>query len=128
MGRKDIEDALQRLEKVAVEEARMAAAEALKAIHDVGYKVGDEARGIHDAVHDAAHDTVQAVKDGVRDVEAIVKGVDDRVKRIGDVVTIGAQNMFNFSSLLSLLLPSLRPSVFPQRSRQGRLPFLVLRF
>jgi len=101
-GRKDIEEALQRLEKVTVEETRMAAAEALKAIHDVGYKVGDSAQGIHDAVHD----TVQAVKDGVRDVEAMIKGVDDRVKRIGDdVVTIGAQQMFNLSSLLSFFSP-----------------------
>jgi hypothetical protein len=100
--RKDIEDALQRLEKVAVEEARMGAAEALKAIHDVGNKVGDSAQGIQDAVHD----TVQAVKDGVRDVEAMIKGVDDKVKRIGDdMVTIGAQQMFNLSSLLSLFSP-----------------------
>jgi DNA repair ATPase RecN len=34
-GRSDIEDALQRLETVIVEEARMAATEALKGIHDV---------------------------------------------------------------------------------------------
>ena len=83
VGRKDIEDAMQRLENVIVEEARMAAAEALKAIHDVGYKVGDEAQGIHDAV--------QAVQDSVRDVAAMIKGVDDNVKGIGDMVTIGAQ-------------------------------------
>ena len=49
-GRKDIEDALQKLEKVTVEEARMAAAEALKAIHGVGDKVESEVHGIHDAV------------------------------------------------------------------------------
>jgi prophage DNA circulation protein len=104
-GRKDIEEALQRLEKVTVEETRMAAAEALKAIHDVGYKVGDSALEIHDAVHDAAHFTVQAVKDGVRDVEAMIKGVDDRVKRIGEMVTIGARKMFNSSSLLLLFSP-----------------------
>jgi uncharacterized membrane protein YdfJ with MMPL/SSD domain len=101
VGRKDIEDALQRLEKVVVDEARMATAQTLKAIHDVGYKVGDEAQGIHDAVHD----TVQAVKDGVKDVEAMIKGIDDRVKRIGDMVTIGAQKMFNLSPLLSLFSP-----------------------
>ena len=100
--RKDIEDALQRLEKAAVEEARMGTAETPKAIHVVGDKVGDSAQGIHDAVHD----TVQAVKDSVRDVGAMIKGVDDRVKRIGDnMVTIGAQQMFNLSSLLSLFSP-----------------------
>jgi uncharacterized protein Yka (UPF0111/DUF47 family) len=50
VGRKDIEDALQKLENVTVEEARMAAAEALKAIHGVGDKVESEVHGIHDAV------------------------------------------------------------------------------
>jgi uncharacterized protein (DUF2164 family) len=83
VGRKDVEDALQRLEKVTVEEARMAAAEALKAIHDVSDKVGDGVQGIHDAV--------KAVEDRMRDVEGMIKGVDDRVKDIGDMVTTGAQ-------------------------------------
>jgi hypothetical protein len=50
VGRKDIEDALQKLENVTVEEARMAAAEALKAIYGVGDKVESEVHGIHDAV------------------------------------------------------------------------------
>ena len=79
VGRKDIEDAMQRLESVIVEEARMAVAEARKAIHDVGYKVGDEAQGIHDAV--------RAVGDRVGNVEAMIKGV----KGIGDMVIIGTQ-------------------------------------
>ena len=88
-GRKDIEEALQRLEKVTVEETRMAAAEALKAIHGVGDKVEDEAHGIHGAV--------KAVEDRVRDVEGLIQGVgdllqgvDDRVKGIGDMVIVGA--------------------------------------
>jgi uncharacterized protein (DUF2164 family) len=93
-GRKDVEDALQRLEKVTVEEARIAAAEALKAIHDVGDKVGDGVQGIHDAV--------KAVETRMRDVEGMIKGVDDRVKGIGDMVTIGAQKVFGLSSLFSL--------------------------
>jgi len=94
VGRKDVEDALQRLENVTVEEARMAAAEALKAIHDVSDKVGDGVQGIHDAV--------KAVEDRMRDVEGIIRGVDDRVKGIGDMVTIGAQKVFGLSSLFSL--------------------------
>ena len=78
VGRADIEDALQRLETVTVEEARMAGAEALKAIHDVG----NEVQGIHDAV--------KAVEDCVRDVKEIMQGVDDRVKGIGNLVVTGA--------------------------------------
>ena len=92
VGRTDIEDALQRLETVTVEETRMAAAEALKAIHGVG----DGVQGIHDAV--------KAVGDCVRDVKEMIQGVDDRVKGIGDTVVIGAQEMLNLSSLSSVFI------------------------
>jgi hypothetical protein len=71
-GRTDIEDAIQRLERVTVEETRMAAAEALKAIHGVG----DEVQGIHDAI--------KAVEDRVRGVEGMIQGV-------GDMVILGEQ-------------------------------------
>jgi hypothetical protein len=84
VGRKDVEDALQRLEKVTVEEARMAGAEALKAIHD-------RAHGIHDAV--------KAVEDRVRDVEGIIKGVDAGVKGIRDMVITGTRALFHLSLL-----------------------------
>jgi hypothetical protein len=90
VGRKDIEDALQRLEILMAEEARMAGAETLKAIHGVGDRVGDEVHGIHGAV--------KAVEDRVRDVEGMIQGVgdmlqdvDNRVKGIGDIATIGKQ-------------------------------------
>jgi len=78
LGSTGIEDALQKLETVTAEEARMAGAEALKAIHGVG----DGVQGIHDAV--------KAVEDRVRGVEERIQGVDDRVKGIGDLVVIGA--------------------------------------
>lgn len=104
-GRTDIEDALQRLEKVTVEEARMAAAEALKSIHSVGNKVGDGVLDVHDAV--------KAVENRVRDVEGMIQGVgdmlhgvDERVKGIGDMVIIGAPNMFNSSSLFLVFILS----------------------
>lgn len=104
-GKTDVEDALRRLEKVTVEEARMAAAEALKAIHGVDKKVGDGVLGIHDAV--------KAVENRVRDVEGMIQGVgdmlqgvDERVKGIGDVVAIGAPNKFNLSSLFLIFKPS----------------------
>ena len=92
VGRTDIEDAFQRLETATVEETRMAAAEALKVIHDVG----DGVQGIHDAV--------KAVEDHVRDVKEIIQGVDERVKGIGDMVVIGAQKVLNLSSLSSMFI------------------------
>src|SRR5260221_13576840 len=80
------------------EEARMAGAETLKAIHGVGNKVGDEVHGIHGAV--------RAVEDRVRDVEGMIQGVgdmlqdvDNRVKGIGDIAIIGKQKCETFHFL-----------------------------
>ena len=67
-GRTDIEDALLRLEEVTLEEARMAAAESLKAIHGVGSSV---------------QDMLKAMEDRMRGMEGMLegrlKGIDDRV-------------------------------------------------
>jgi hypothetical protein len=60
VGRTDIEDALQRLEKLTQEEVRMATAEGLRATHNIDNKV--------------------------EDVGTKVEGVDDRVKDVGDKV------------------------------------------
>jgi hypothetical protein len=83
VGRTDIEDALQRLEQVTLEEARMAAAESLKAIYGVGSKL---------------QDALKAVEDRLRDMEGMLhggdnrrQGVDDRVKNIGDKAMNSAQ-------------------------------------
>ena len=85
MGRTDIEDALLRLEVVTLEEARMAAAESLKAIHGVGTNV---------------QDTLKAMEDRMRGMEGILQGVgdrlqgvDDRWKNIGDDVIIGERTV-----------------------------------
>ena len=86
VGRKDIEDALQRLEKVTDEEARMAAAEALKAIHGVGNQVGDKVHGVHDTLK-VVEDRVTGLLEGVSDM---LQGVDDRVKGIDNKITTGA--------------------------------------
>ena len=67
MGRTDIKDALGRLDRLTQEEARMAAAQGLKATHEVD-------------------DKVQAVADRVREV-------DDKV----DLVIDGVQFDFNDS-------------------------------
>ena len=85
MKRTKIEDALRRLEEVTLEEARMAAAESLKAVHGVGSNV---------------QDTLKAVEDRMRGMEGVLQGVgdrlqgvDDRVKDIGDKVINSAQTV-----------------------------------
>ncbi|KAF8494393.1 hypothetical protein F5888DRAFT_1636100 [Russula emetica] len=71
-GNTDIEDSLERLDKLTQEEARMASAELLKVTHSVD----DRVRGVEGKVED------------VRDVHDVgngnkVQGVDDRVQGIG---------------------------------------------
>ena len=94
VGRTDIEDALQRLEKVTVEEARMAGAEALKAIHGVGNQVGDKVDGVQDTLK-VVEDKMKGVEGMLQGVGDILQGVDDKVKEIGSKVITGAQTTFN---------------------------------
>jgi hypothetical protein len=63
-GNTDIEDSLQRLDKLTLEEAQMASAELLKITHGI-------------------EGTVQDVRGNVRDVGNKVQGVDDRVQGVG---------------------------------------------
>ena len=70
VGRTDIGDALQTLDKLTQEEARMAAAQILNASHGVDEKVtlvGNELRCVSDKV----------------------RGVDDRLKEVGEKVIHG---------------------------------------
>jgi hypothetical protein len=69
VGRGDIEDALQKLEVVTLEEARMAAAESLKAIHGVGTNV---------------QDTLKAMEDKMRGMEGMLQGVGDKLQGVDD--------------------------------------------
>jgi len=94
VGRTDIEDALQRLEKVTLEEARMAGAEAQKAIHGVGNQVGDKVDGVQDTLK-VVEDKMRGVEGMLQGVGDILQGVDDKVKEIGNKVITGAQNPFN---------------------------------
>ena len=64
---KDIEDALQRLDKLTQEEARMAAAEALTI-----------SRGIDDRVKDV-DERLEGVDERVQRVDVKVEGIDDKV-------------------------------------------------
>ena len=94
-GRTDIEDALQRLEKVTMEEAKMAIAEALKAIHGVRNQVGDKMDGV-----------LKVVDERMRGVEGmlqdVLQGVDGRVEDIGNKVITGAQAIQLVFPLVSL--------------------------
>ena len=81
IGRNDIEDALQRLDKLTQEEARMAVAESLKATHTVDERV----RGVANTVV-AIDNRVAGVDDRVAGVDDRVAGVDDRVAGVDDRV------------------------------------------
>ena len=81
---------MQQLERVTVEEARMAAAEALKAVHVVGNQVGDKVLGVHDTLK-VVEDRMRGVEGMLQGVGNMLQGVDDRVKDIDNKVTSGAQ-------------------------------------
>ena len=61
VGRTDIEDALGRLDRLTEDEVRMAAAEGLKATHEVNNKV----QGVDDKMRDVG-DKVDLIVDGVQ--------------------------------------------------------------
>jgi len=70
-GNREIEDSLERLDKLTQEEARMASAEQLKMTHNVDGKVmgvDDRVRGVGGQVQDVRGD-VQDVGDKVQDVD-----------------------------------------------------------
>ena len=67
VGRTDIEDALGRLDRLTQDEVRMAAAQGLKATHEVD-------------------DKVQGVDNKVREVDDRVRDVDDKIDLVIDGV------------------------------------------
>ena len=88
IGRKDVEDALQRLDQLTQEEARMAAVEALTIARGIDDKVKDVDGRVKDVDKkvDDVDDRVQIVDmkvdgmdDKVRSVESKVEGVDHKV-------------------------------------------------
>jgi hypothetical protein len=76
IGRREIEDALKRLDKLTQEEARMAAAQNLKVTHAVDERV----KGVVDTVV-AIDNRVAYVGNQVTGVGDQVAGVDDRVQQ-----------------------------------------------
>ena len=82
MGRKELEDALRRLDNLTQEEARMAAAQNLKVTNDVNERmkgVANTAEAINDKVV-VVDERVAGVGDRVASVEERVVAVDETVK------------------------------------------------
>ena len=81
MGNSEIEGSLERLDRLTLEEARMASAEQLKMTHSVG----DRVRGVEGQVQGVRDDMqgvgnrVQDVNDRVRSIDSNVRGVDDKL-------------------------------------------------
>jgi hypothetical protein len=74
VGNTDIEDSLQRLDRLTQEEARMASAESLKVTHDVERKVDD------------VHGDMQDIGNQVQNVDERVQVVGDDVQDVGNKV------------------------------------------
>jgi hypothetical protein len=78
---KDVEDALQRLDKLTQEEARMAAAETLtitSRIDDTVKEVDERLEGVDERVQ-SVDVKVEGIDDKVLSVDGKVQGVDDKV-------------------------------------------------
>jgi methyl-accepting chemotaxis protein len=90
IGNSDIEDSLDKLDKLTQEEARMASAELLKMAHSVDGKV----MGVDDRVK-GVEGKIQDVRDEVQDVGNKVRAVDDAVHDIGRDVRGDVQNVGN---------------------------------
>jgi hypothetical protein len=94
-GNRDIEDSLERLDKLTQEEARMASAELLKMTQSVDGKVmgvDDRVKGVEGKIQDV-RDDVQDVSDDVQGVGNKVQDVDDRVQDIGKDISIRVQGV-----------------------------------
>ena len=90
-GNTDIEDSLERLDKLTQEEARMASAELLKMTHIVDGKVqdvGNEVRAVDDRVQGIGNDVketgsdIKDLRSDVKDISSEVRGFDDKLDQV----------------------------------------------
>ena len=81
VGRKDVEEALQRLDQLTQEEGRMAAAEALT----ISRSIDDKVKAMDDSVKDVG-DKVASVDERVQGVDVKVEGIDNQVQSIDSKV------------------------------------------
>ncbi|KAH9953621.1 hypothetical protein BC827DRAFT_127330 [Russula dissimulans] len=95
VGNTEIEDSLQKLDKLTQEEARMAAAEHMRITRSIEGRVmgvNDNVMGVEEGVQDVRSEVedvrkrVQSVDDKVEDVGKIVQDVDKRVQSVGERV------------------------------------------
>jgi archaellum component FlaC len=95
MGNRDVEDSLEKLNKLTQEEAVMASAELLKMTQSVDGKVmgvDDRVKGVEGKMQDVRDDVqdvrggVQDVRDNVQDVRDGVQGVCNNVEDVRDDV------------------------------------------
>jgi archaellum component FlaC len=96
---KDVEDALQRLDKLTQEEARMAAAEVLTVT-----------RGIDDKVNDV-DERLEGVDEGVQGIGIKVDGIEDQMQIVDGRVKIVDQKVSSVSQG-EFILPG--PRIVPQ--------------
>ena len=81
VGMKDVEEALLRLDQLTQEEARMAAAEALKISRGIDDKVKDVDKKV-----EGVDKKVEGVDGRVQTVDIKVEGIDDRLRRVDSKV------------------------------------------
>jgi methyl-accepting chemotaxis protein len=106
VGRKDVEEALQRLDQLTQEEGRMAATETLtisRSIDDKVKNVGDRVKDVGDKVKDVG-DTVKDVGDKVESVDERVQGVDIKVEGIDNQVRRIDSNVQSVDHKVSLVI------------------------
>ena len=79
IGKTDIEDALKRLDRLTQEEARMAAAQLLKATNMIDH-------GVREVVDNVliVDNRVAGIDDRVKDVDNRVRAVDDKIAAVND--------------------------------------------
>ena len=103
IGRKDIVDALGRLDRLTQEEVRMATAQVLTVAHRVKHgveSIGDQVKGVGDQVQGVG-DQVKGVTNQVMVVTEQVKGVDHKVKDVDNKVNIVVEGKFNTLTQMS---------------------------
>ena len=71
LGKTDIEDSLQRLDRLTQDEAQMAAAESLKVTHNVDGRVQDVQGDVHDVGN-----RVQGIGSDINDISSEVREVN----------------------------------------------------
>ena len=91
IGRTDIEDALARLDRLTEEEARMAAAQCLKAMH----VVHDGVISVDNHIQQVDN-RMQGVSSDVRQVDIHVQQVDDKVQQVADDIDDQKRSSSNY--------------------------------